>query len=296
MTRLFAAIETGGTKIVCRVTGADGRQVGETRLPTTTPQAAFAELTEAIAGMIGDRPLAAIGIASFGPIRIDPAAPDYGAMLATSKPGWSGFNLVAALKPHFDVPIAIDTDVGAAALAEQAMGAGQGARAVAYVTIGTGIGGGLAQDGVTLKGALHPEIGHLPVRRVPGDDIASRCPFHASCAEGLAAGPAVGARLAPGERLADRPDVAALVTDYLGQLCASLVMAWSPDRIVLGGGVMTGSGLAPAIAGHMLAEIGDYGVADAVRRPGFLVPAALEHAGLEGALILARQADGRVTT
>lgn len=291
MTRLFAAIETGGTKIVSRVSDAEGRLVGETRLPTTTPAAVFAELGEAIAGLVGDNDLAAIGIASFGPVRIDPTAADYGAMLATPKPGWSGFNLVAALQ-RFAVPIVIDTDVNAAALAEQAKGAGVGARAVAYVTVGTGIGGGLALDGATLKGALHPEIGHLPVRRLSGDDIASRCPFHASCVEGLAAGPAVGARLAAGERLADRPDVAAIITDYLGQLCASLVMAWSPDRIVLGGGVLTGSGLAPVIAERMLAEIGDYGVADVVRQPGFLAHAALEHAGLEGALILARQAAG----
>nr|QQZ51029.1 ROK family protein [Phenylobacterium glaciei] len=133
----------------------------------------------------------------------------------------------------------LETDVSAAALAEQAAGAGAGLDTVAYVTVGTGIGGGLAIDGRPLKGALHPEVGHLRVHRHPGDTTPCVCPFHDDCAEGMAAGPAIAARLAPGEILQGRPEVQAMVADYLGQLCASLVLAWSPRCIVMGGGLLT---------------------------------------------------------
>lgn len=296
MTRvLIAAIETGGSKILCRVTGADDARnpadgaPPNQRFATTTPQAAMADLVGAIQGQMapGDQ-LTAIGLASFGPLIVDPASPDCGLMLSTPKPHWSGFNLSKSLAERLQAPVVLETDVAAAAIAEQAMGAARGLDAVAYVTVGTGIGGGLVVEGRTLKGALHPEIGHLRIKRREGDTTPSTCPFHDDCAEGLTAGPALGRRLADGETLRDRADIRALAADYLGQLCASLALAWSPRCIVLGGGVMSTPGLLAEVALALTRNLGDYGAA-IIPGPNYLRPPALEHSGLEGALILARR-------
>jgi fructokinase len=291
-SELYLGVETGGTKVVCRIVNANGQTVDEARIPSTTPEAVAHQIVERVeqATAKGAR-VAGLGLASFGPVVVDPASPRLGQMLATPKPGWSGSNLFRALAERLGCPGRIDTDVNAAALAEQALGAGKGLHTVAYVTVGTGIGGGLALDGRTLKGGLHPEIGHIPMRRAEGDDLISACPFHPACAEGLAAGPAVQQRLA-GRRLEDAPEVRALVANYLGQVCATLLLTWSPQRIVLGGGVMSTPGLVPEIEARMRIALNHYGAAIVAEAPGYVAAAELEHAGLEGALILARQAAG----
>jgi len=280
---VFLAVETGGTKIVWRIGDAVGATLAEGRFATGRPDDAVQALIDAVAG----RSVAGLGMGSFGPLVVDPAAQDYGRMLATPKPGWAGFNLAKTLAERLDAPFAVDTDVNAAAVAEARLGAGRGARAMAYVTVGTGIGGGLCIAGGTLKGALHPEIGHMFVRRVEGDGQVSACPFHADCVEGLAAGPAVQARLA-GRRLEDTPDVAGFVADYLGQLVAGLLFAWAPDRIVFGGGVMSTPGLLAQVEAQARRAVAGYGSAVLIGEDGYLVPASLEHAGLEGAMLMAR--------
>lgn len=290
MARLIAGIETGGTKILARLCDlAAGEVVGEGRWPTTTA----AEAADRLAGFLSDLPadgrLAAIGVAAFGPLIVDPDAADYGRMLATPKPGWAGSDLRSELEARLGVPVAVDTDVNAAAVAEQRIGAGQGLPSLAYVTVGTGIGCGLAVEGSSLKGALHPEAGHLPVIRVVGDEVPSSCPFHPHCAEGLAAGPAIRARLGERRHLADDPATSELVADYLGQLAATLVLAWSPHRIVWGGGVVAATDLVPRLQQRMVVALGGYGVGSPANQPDFCVPAALENAGLEGALLMARQ-------
>ena len=287
--RLYAGIELGGTKILCRVVDARAAVLAEKRFATSTPARAIQELATCINAAIGGRALAALGVASFGPLVIDPQSVGYGRMLATAKPGWSRFDLCAALQAHFPVPLAIETDVNAAAIAEQARGAGRGLHSVAYVTVGTGIGGGLAVNGAALRGALHPEIGHMRLRRRSGDQQSSTCPFHDDCAEGLAAGPAVTCRLGAGRTLADAPEVLALLGNYLGDLTANLTLAWSPQRIVFGGGVMSVAGLLSKVKEGMRAALGDYG-SDVVAADGYLARAELADAGLEGALILARAA------
>ncbi|MGK6319284.1 ROK family protein [Sphingomonas sp. DT-204] len=283
----FLGIETGGTKILARVVAEDGVVVGEGRWTTTVPDAA----ADAILGCVETAgvAIAAGGIAAFGPLIVNPALPNYGEMLDTPKPGWTGSNLRAVLADRLDCPVAVDTDVNVAAIAEQALGAGRGLGSVAYVTVGTGIGAGLAIDGRALVGALHPEAGHIRLVRAAGDDAPSTCPFHPDCAEGLTAGPAVRQRL-KGRTLPEAPEVAALVAHYLGQLLAALVFAWSPQRIVMGGGVMTTPGLLDATAGELRAALGGYGVGPAANAPDFVVPAMLENAGLEGALLMARRA------
>ncbi|MGQ2991864.1 MAG: ROK family protein [Brevundimonas sp.] len=289
---VFVGIETGGAKILCRVVAADGAVLADVRLPTEGPETAQAVLVRTVeeATPAGAR-VAGIGLASFGPLVIDPTSADYGVMLATPKPRWSGFNLGRRLADALDAPVAIDTDVNVAALAEQAIGAARGLHTVAYVTVGTGIGGGMAINGLTLKGALHPEIGHVRVRRAENDRTPSRCVFHPDCAEGLSAGPALGDRL-NGRRLEDAAEVRALAADYLGQFCATLLLAWSPQRIVLGGGVMGTKGLIPEIESRMRQELNGYGASVVAGEGGYLVPAALENAGLEGALIMAREIAG----
>lgn len=289
----MAAIETGGTKILARICALDnGETIGERRWETGTADQAAAHIEAFLSTMLPSFRLSAVGIAAFGPLIVDPDSPDYGRMLATPKPGWAGSNLRAELQRRLRVPVGVDTDVNAAAIAEQQFGAGEGFQSVAYVTVGTGIGAGLAIAGHSLKGALHAEAGHLSVIRLPGDDVASSCPFHAHCAEGLAAGPAVRRRLGDERDLAREPATMELIADYLGQLGAALVMTWSPHRIVWGGGVVTAARLVPAIEQRLVAALGGYGAGEAVTQPGFCAPAMLENAGLEGAMLMARRLAG----
>ncbi|TFW11019.1 ROK family protein [Brevundimonas intermedia] len=287
---VLVGIETGGTKIVCRVIDETGRTLTETRFPTVTPERVVDTLVATIqAALPVGAQIGGVGVASFGPVIVDPASPDFGRMLATPKAGWTGFNLMRALETRLKAAVVIDTDVNAAALAEHALGAGRGFHSVAYVTIGTGIGGGLVMDGRTLKGGLHPEIGHLPVRRAKGDAHPSTCRFHRDCVEGLTAGPALAVRLG-GRRLDETPEVRAIVCDYLGQLAASLLLAWSPQKIIMGGGVMSTPELLPEIEARMKLELNDYGASAVAESSPYIIAAALEHAGLEGALIMARTA------
>ncbi|MDV3258551.1 MAG: ROK family protein [Sphingomonas sp.] len=288
--RLIAGIETGGTKILARVCDRDnGDCLGERRWPTRSAGEAANDIGDFLSSVAGEGRLAAIGLAAFGPLIVDPASKRCGEMLATPKPGWAGSNLRLALQSRFQVPVLVETDVGAAAIAEQAIGAGRQLASIAYVTVGTGIGAGLAINGSSLKGALHPEAGHMRLCRLPGDDVPSVCPFHSDCAEGLVSGPAVQRRIGEGKNLADDPAAQDLVATYLGQLATLLVLAWSPHRIVWGGGVMTGAPLIAPLASRLREMLGGYGVGPAVDEPEFCVAAQLEDAGLEGAIIIARE-------
>ncbi|HEY2068406.1 MAG TPA: ROK family protein [Rhizomicrobium sp.] len=281
--KAIAGIELGGTKLLCRV--VDGSRVlANARFATSTPEQALAD----ICGCLGDAPLAAIGIASFGAVSVNPASPDYGRILKTPKPGWSGFDLRGALLKRYGVPVAVDSDVNAAALAERRLGAGQGHGSVAYVTIGTGIGGGLATPQGVLHGALHPEIGHIRLARRARDDFRGACPFHGDCAEGLVSGTAIRARM--GGDGAMPPETFALVADYLGELAATLVLAWSPQKMIMGGGVMNTPGLLAAAAQAMRASLGGYGPE---LTPDYLASPRFADSGLEGALLMAQeQRDG----
>jgi fructokinase len=292
---LLGGIEAGGTKFICGVGSSPDAILRECRIPTTTPEQtlgaaiAFFQDAGAVLGPIG-----ALGIASFGPIALRREYPNWGHLLATTKPGWSGADLAGPLAAALNVPVALDTDVNGAALAEHRLGAGRGLASLAYVTVGTGIGAGLIVDGRPVHGLVHPEIGHLRPRR-PAEDMrfAGICPFHGDCFEGVASGGAIGARSGAGlDALpADHP-AWEIEADYLGQLCATLVLAVSPELIVLGGGVMQQKALFPMIRrrfDHWLKGYPDLGSAG-VREP-FVVPPALGgRAGLVGALLLAEAA------
>lgn len=292
---LLAGIETGGTKILARLCEMDsGELVAERKWATGAADEAADALTEFLSSAVpAGAELAAIGLAAFGPLIVDPSSPDYGRMLATPKPGWSDSNLRARLAERLGVDVAVDTDVNAAAIAEQALGAGEELPSVAYVTVGTGIGAGLALQGRSFRGALHPEAGHIRLVRRHDDAMPSTCPFHSDCAEGLAAGPAVRRRLGEGRELADEPQLAELTAHYLGQLAAALVLAWSPHRIVWGGGVSRAAPMFDAIEAALKASLAGYGVGEASNTPGFCVPAKFENSGLEGALLMAKRLAGR---
>jgi fructokinase len=235
----------------------------------------------------------AIGIATFGPVDPRPSSPTFGQLLATPKSGWSATNLVAPFGQLLGCPVAIDTDVNAAALAEALHGAGRGCGTVVYVTVGTGIGGGIAVDGRTLKGTLHPEMGHIRVARHERDvAFAGTCPFHADCVEGLASGPAIIARYGTSlDRLPPEHEALGIVGYYLGQLAASILLMLSPERVVFGGGVMNYEPLlreVRAAAAKILNGYAGLG-AEAASLDGLIVAPGLgDRSGIFGAIALAQ--------
>lgn len=297
---LYGAIEAGGTKVICAAGYGPAEIPDEARtvIPTTAPEptlAAVVEFFQRITGRYGA--LAGIGIASFGPVDIDTRSATWGRILATPKPDWSHISVVAPLE-RFGCPIAIDTDVNAAALAEARLGAGAGLGSLAYVTVGTGVGGGIVMADRTVKGLLHPEMGHIHVRRDPRDsDFTGVCPFHGDCLEGLASGPAVTARWQTrAENLPEAHPAREILGGYLGQLAASIALMISCERIVFGGGVVSGGRLLPYIRQSASRWLGGYLPVEA-RAGGFeryiSAPGLGDFAGTAGAFLLAMQTSPR---
>lgn len=297
--RLYGAIEAGGTRFTCAIARGPDAIVAERTIPTTVPSETMAHVIDFFNDMHHrHRQLTSLGVAAFGPLQLDRDSPDRGRLLATPKPGWSHFSFLDALQGLTGgCPVEIDTDVNAAALAESILGAGRGLRSVAYVTVGTGIGGGAVVAGSTLRGWLHPEMGHIFVQRHPRDpDFRGVCPFHTDCVEGLASGVAIRQRwhrdLAslPADHLAY-----AIVGNYLGQLAATIALVLSPERLVFGGGVMANAGLLPRIQKSMKSTLAGYLPA---RQPDGAIENSVHlsalggRAGLYGAILLAMQAAG----
>lgn len=239
----YGLIEAGGTKFVLGVADGDGAVLARHRIPTLAPDETLGPAIDWFRAQQLD--YAGFGIASFGPLCLDPASPQRGCVTSTPKPGWSGVNLVQPFVDTFGCPVAIDTDVNGAALAESRWGAGQGKRACLYLTIGTGVGGGAVVDGRILHGASHPEMGHMRLPRHPADlGFEGICPFHGACLEGLASGPAIIARW--GKSLSDLPENGPqrqMIAWYLAQAVCTFQAIMEPDCIVMGGGVMGTDGL-----------------------------------------------------
>lgn len=237
----YAGVELGGTKCIC-VLGSGPDDIRERELlQTRDPLATLAAIAEILARWnAGPAPLAAIGIASFGPIDLREGSRTYGRIGATPKKDWAYTDVDAYFRKRFDAPVGITTDVIGAALAEGRWGGGRGLRDFAYVTVGTGVGVGLIHDGQPLLGCHHPELGHARIARAAGDDWPGHCSFHGDCVEGLASGPAIEARC--GVAAANLPPenpAWQLVAHALGQLAHLLVVSVAPQRILMGGGVLT---------------------------------------------------------
>lgn len=237
--RLIAGVELGGTKAIALL--ARGRDILATqRFPTTAPDQCLPALSEQLSRWSAERgEPAALGIASFGPVSLDRKRSDYGRITTTPKPGWQQADLVRHFGSRFAVPIGLDTDVAGAALAEHRWGEGRGCKVILYLTIGTGIGMGIVIDGAPVHGAMHPEFGHIRVRRTPGDKFPGICPFHGDCLEGLASGPALAARSGkPGESLGDTDPILDLAACEIAEALAIAILTLSPQRILIGDGVL----------------------------------------------------------
>ncbi|MEW6285186.1 MAG: ROK family protein [Chloroflexota bacterium] len=296
MTPLFGGIEGGGTKFLCAVGTAPDDIRREERFPTTTPAETltrallFFQEAERDFGR-----LSALGVASFGPLDANPDSPTYGRILSTPKPGWTDADIVGTLRSAFDLPIAFDTDVNGAALGEWTWGAAQGLDTFLYLTVGTGIGGGMMANGKLLHGLLHPEMGHIliPHDRVR-DPFEGACPFHKDCFEGLASGPALEKRW--GQRAETLPPdhpAWALEAHYIALALVNYIVTFSPQRIIIGGGVGGREDLLPLIRREVQEILNGYVQSPAITRhiDEFIVhPGLGSRAGLLGAIALARQA------
>lgn len=287
--QLVGGIEFGGTKTIMAVGDRNGHILNHECMPTGAPSSLVRSIGDYFAkqtALLG--PVSAIGAGAFGPVVIDRRAPDFGHLLQTNKPGWSGFGLHSALSAATGHDVELVTDVGAAAIGEAMKGALRDTALGVYLTVGTGIGGAIICGGRPLPAMLHPELGHLPMKRPVGDDWPSTCAFHDDCAEGLAAGPAIAGRFGQPLNAFDSgsPQVE-LVADYLGQLCASLTLTLSPHRIVVGGGVAKAPGLLQLTGKAMRRHLNGYAV-KGTEDPAFIcAPALGDQAGIVGALLAA---------
>jgi fructokinase len=296
VTPQYGGIEAGGTKFVCAIGSGPDDIRATARFATTSPRETIEQTLDFFRAH--ESGLAAIGIASFGPVDLDPASPTYGFITTTPKPGWQNTDLAGAIGRGLDLPVGFDTDVNGAALGEHRWGAAQGLDTFIYLTIGTGIGGGGMIGGQLMHGLVHPEMGHV---RLPHDRDADpfdgTCPYHGDCLEGLASGPALEARWGQaGETLpADHP-AWPLQAHYLALALVNLICTLSPQRIILGGGVMKEEHLFGRIRANVQTLLNGYVQSPVILKhiDHYIVPPALgDRAGVLGAIALAaRKTDG----
>jgi fructokinase len=289
---VYGGIETGGSKWECAIgTGPDALTATAT-IPTTTPEETIGRVVEFFER---EGPVAAIGIGSFGPVDPSLTSATWGHITSTPKPGWANTDVGQEIRRRLSVPVAFDTDVNAAALGESRWGAAQGLDTFCYITVGTGIGGGGMAHGALLHGLVHPEFGHL---RIPHDrerdPFPGVCPFHGDCWEGLASGRAIEARWGrPGEDLNGDEEVWALEAHYLALGFVSVICVLSPERIIVGGGVMTSRKVLPLVHREVSELMNGYlqnaAVGDEI--DGYItLPGLGSQAGVLGAIALGQTA------
>jgi fructokinase len=298
MAALYGGIEAGGTKFVCALGTGPEELVAETTFPTTTPDETLERAVHFFREQAHGKKLLSIGVGSFGPVDPNPRSATYGYITTTPKPGWANFNIVGELKSALDVPVAFDTDVNAAALGEGLWGAGRSRDPLVYITIGTGIGGGLLCGGVPVHGLLHPEFGHMYLPHdFSADPFPGACPYHGDCLEGLAAGPALAKRWGQrGETLPADHVAWKLEAHYLGLAISNLIFTVAPQAIILGGGVLDQPGLLDMIRqeterllkGYIRSPWLKSGLRDFILRPGLG-----RRAGVLGSIALALREDWR---
>nr|WP_168070838.1 ROK family protein [Sphingomonas kaistensis] len=282
---MVAGIEIGGTKCIAILGRSPSDMVEEVRIDTGAPGATLAALEAVLERWQAEAGFAAVGVASFGPLRLDPGAADYGTIVSTPKPGWSGVDVLRRWE-RFGVPVALQVDVIGAALAEQRWGAAEGLQDFTYITVGTGIGVGPIIAGSPVSARGHCELGHARVPRLPGDTWPGACPFHGDCVEGLASGAAIAARAGTA-----RPDAGwdgwTSVEHTLAMLLHNLLLGLQTRRVLIGGGVMEARpALLGAIRERMQASLAGYYTAADFGDDILLPPALGPRAGPLGALAL----------
>lgn len=291
MAARIGALEAGGTKMVLAVGTEDGTIEEQISMPTVEPD----NVVPQMAAWFAERNVDAIGIGAFGPTGVNPASPTYGKILFTPKRVWENYDFLGTMRAGVDVPMGYDTDVNVACLGEATFGCAKGLDSVVYVTIGTGIGAGVMIGGQLVHGMLHPEAGHILLTVLPNDPGPCLCPSHTRCFEGLAAGPAIESRWgAKAADLADRDEVWELEADYIAQALETYVVCYSPQKIILGGGVMHQEQLFPLIRERFATYLNGY-----LKTPeledldSYIVPNSLrEQQGILGCIELGRRALG----
>ncbi|RZT21470.1 ROK family protein [Fictibacillus sp. BK138] len=292
---ILGAIEAGGTKFVCGIGNENGDIIEKISFPTTTPE----ETLKLVTDYFKDKQIEALGVGSFGPIDLNQESSTYGFITSTPKKHWKNVNLLGELKKHIDVPMALDTDVNAAALGEREWGAAKGLDSCIYMTVGTGIGVGAVTEGKLIHGMLHPEMGHILVKRHEDDTYKGNCPFHGDCLEGLASGPAIENRWGQkGVVLSANPQVWELEAYYLAQALVNYILVLSPKKLILGGGVMQQKQLFPIIIENVVNLLNGYIQHEnlLVCIDEYIVPPELDdNAGLCGALALAKNKNTKLS-
>lgn len=284
----LGALEAGGTKMVCAIGDETGTIFEQTTIPTQTPEITVPELI----AYFKERKVDALGIGCFGPIEPDKSSEKYGYITSTPKTEWQNYDIVGEFANALQCPIGFDTDVNASVLGEVTFGQAKGKSCVVYLTIGTGIGGGIYIEGNLLHGMLHPEAGHVLIRKREDDTYTGKCPYHTNCLEGLASGPAIEARWGhKAAELAGRPEVWDLEADYIAQALTGYILTLSPRMIILGGGVMHQEQLFPLIRDKVTQMLGGYiKTKELEDMEHYIVPASLQDdQGIMGCFELARR-------
>lgn len=290
--KLYGALEAGGTKMVLAIVNEQGDLLEKTTIPTETPEKTMPRMIR----FFQKTPVAALGIGCFGPLDLNPQSKTYGSITATPKLAWRDYPILAVFQEAMHIPVALDTDVNGAALAEVAMGAAKGLQSCLYVTVGTGIGGGVIIHGQPVHGLMHPEIGHIQVKPAPNDPMPQGiCPYHGCCLEGMASGPAIEKRWGvSAKELPDAHPAWEMEADYLAQLCAGAMLSFSPEKIIMGGGVMQKKFLFPMIREKTLSLLRGYithPVIDAGLKDYIVEPGLDTSSGILGAYLLAKRAE-----
>lgn len=251
----LGALEAGGTKMVCAIGDENGNIFERIAIPTETPEITMPQ----IVAYFADKGIEALGIGCFGPIDLNRSSETYGYITTTPKLAWANYNIVGCMKDALNIPVGFDTDVNGSALGEATWGCTKGLDNSMYITIGTGVGAGIISNGKLLHGMLHPEAGHLLMRKHPADTYEGKCPYHKACFEGLAAGPAIEARWGQkGVELADRLEVWEMEAYYIAQALVDYIVVLSPQRIVLGGGVMHQEHMMPLVRKELKEQLAGY--------------------------------------
>lgn len=282
----IGAIEAGGTKMVCAVVDEMGNVLERASMPTRLPDETIRDIIQ----YFQYKKIEALGIACFGPVDLNPKSATYGYIMNTPKAGWAGTNIVGAFKEAFGVPVGFDTDVNGAVLGEVKLGAAKNCDNAIYITVGTGVGVGVYCNGRLVHGLTHPEAGHILLNRHPDDTYSGKCPFHSHCMEGLASGPAIEGRWGrPAIMLSEFEEVWNLEAYYIAQAVTNYILSYSPEKIVLWGGVLHQAELIEKVRKEVVKMLGGYISHPTIETAidDYIVPPALgDNAGIVGAAML----------